>query len=156
MAPMLSLWLAGIGCIMGCEGVLGSAIQPGTSGIQPPAHSTNDVVSGDACASDSSHHCCKKRTSKAEPQTERHSSATTVRPMTDRSSSEVGGRCPLAVSRAVVLAKKLQAKDLDTSPAFGQSIIPANGFLEQTTSLSKPPRLPNRGHTYLRCCVFLI
>jgi hypothetical protein len=152
---MLSLWIAGIGCIMGCEGLLGAAIQPGSSGIQPPAHATNEVVSGDACASDTSHHCCKKQT-KVERQTEDQRSATAARTMTYRSSSEVGGRCPLAVSRAVVLAKKFQGKDVHASPAFGQSIIPANGFLEQTTSLSIPPRLPNRGHTYLRCCVFLI
>jgi hypothetical protein len=35
-------------------------------------------------------------------------------------------------------------------------VLPAFLNQQETSSLSAPLRLPNRGHTYLHCCAFLI
>jgi hypothetical protein len=63
--------------------------------------------------------------------------------------------CPLAVNATAALAK--------ARPDQASSALPltrANDTLphlqERTAILSPPLVLPNRGHTYLRCCVFLI
>jgi len=62
--------------------------------------------------------------------------------------------CPMAVNASAALSK---AQNDDTSvallPAAGELLSPAT---EQLRALAPPLRLPNRGHTYLRCCVFLI
>jgi len=63
--------------------------------------------------------------------------------------------CPLSVGKAAIAAK-IRNNEVAAGPVVENSILPAENFLEQTASLSTPPRLPNRGHTYLRCCVFLI
>jgi hypothetical protein len=63
--------------------------------------------------------------------------------------------CPLAVNSAAALSKaKPDLSRLSLTPPIAGYALPGNRA--QTTALSTPLRLPNRGHTYLRCCVFLI
>jgi hypothetical protein len=63
--------------------------------------------------------------------------------------------CPLAVNATAALSK---ARPDDT----GGDLLPSHtthSFTfckEQLTALTPPSLPPNRGHTYLRCCVFLI
>src|SRR6267143_385558 len=150
----LSLWVAGAGCLLGCEGMMTAAASENAGVAHHAAGDLNLVVSGDACASAKSHDCCAKRNHRAQPkaQPEEKQAATLIE--TDPSSSEMTA-CPLAMARTAVAAKN--AGD-ETSSAT--TVAPANlsslNLLEQTGPLVNQVRLPNRGHTYLRCCSFLI
>jgi hypothetical protein len=64
--------------------------------------------------------------------------------------------CPLAVNASAALSKaRPDLSNLSLTPARVTDSLPNKP--EQTVALSSSPlRLPNRGHTYLRCCVFLI
>ena len=62
--------------------------------------------------------------------------------------------CPFAISRALSVAK---LRDGQMSATAGLSPIPpVQAVREQKLVLSAISPLPNRGHTYLRCCSFLI
>jgi hypothetical protein len=63
--------------------------------------------------------------------------------------------CPLAVNATAALSKARP----DESGADLPLTRAADNFSdvqEQLTALTPPSLLPNRGHTYLRCCVLLI
>ncbi len=153
LAPMLSLWVAGVGCMLGCEGMVAVATDKSAATTQHSEHIPTIVASGHACASNKTHDCCNKR--RPESKTKARS-GTPDRPLitSERPSSGMMN-CPLAVSRAAVVTKA-QGGDTSASPALARSTLPAQSSLEQIAPLSTPLRLPNRGHTYLRCCVFLI
>lgn len=158
LATTLSLWVAGAGCILGCEGMIASAASGG--GIEATHHSDKGqtvVASGDACSSgeaSKSHDCCKKSPDSVTPATPTKSSNASLLELSGSSSGAMNG-CPLAVSRASVVAKTRET-DLNSAPALAQSVLPELESAERTAPLSSPLHLPNRGHTYLRCCVFLI
>jgi hypothetical protein len=158
LAPLLSLWIAGAGCMFGCE-VMAASTAPGSS---PEKHSSHHsgrkatiVASGDACSSSSSHSCCAKSASETQRPIKRASNSDTTLLTVGGSSSGMMKGCPLAVSRAAIAAKT-RDNEVAAAPALAHSALPAENFLEQTAPLSTPLRLPNRGHTYLHCCVFLI
>lgn len=156
LASMLSLWVAGAGCMLGCEGMASTAAaSPGRNGGQHSGHKSKIVAFGHACSSGKSHDCCKQTASEVKPNARRPSSAGTIASAHDRTSSGMMKSCPLALSRAAVVTKA-RGDDSSVSPTLAHSTLPSENFLEQTASLSIPLRLPNRGHTYLRCCVFLI
>ena len=156
LATSLSLWVAGAGCILGCEGMLASAANGGTN----ETHHSEDqtvVASGHACSSGEakkSHDCCKKSAESVKPATPTNNSNAALFELSGSSSGAMNG-CPLAVSRASVVAKTRE-NDFKSATAPAQSILPDLNSAERTAPLSAPLRLPNRGHTYLRCCVFLI
>jgi hypothetical protein len=157
LAPMLSLWLAGAGCMMGCEGMVAAAATVPSS--NPENHSGHPdrkatiVAPGHACSS-GSHSCCAKT---GETKTEENGSSNedTTLITLGGSSSGMMKDCPLAMSRAVIAAK-IRNNEVAAAPAIAHSILPAENLLERTSPISPPTRLLNRGHTYLRCCVFLI
>jgi hypothetical protein len=167
LAPILSLWIAGAGCMLGCEGMVAAAATvPGSGQERHSVHHSEPkatlVASGHACSSNGSHSCCGKNS------TEPKSAAKHTRKSAAKQSSKldealvtVGGSssgmvsCPLAVSRAAIAAK-IRTSDVAAAPVPAHSILPPGNVQEQTAFLSKPLRLPNRGHTYLHCCVFLI
>ncbi len=126
------------------------------------------IVSGEACASSGSHDCCAKKKAEAASRTQKAktqkagsrpplklatllSQAESLKPVP----SSGGRECPLALSRAVAIAKKDDNQNLATPVAVAVA-TPAQVPIEQHAALSRAARLPNRGHTYLRCCVFLI
>ena len=167
LALAVAFWMAGAGCMLGCENMATAAA---ATSIESPA-SSPIVASGEACASRHSHDCCAKRGA--------HSSAkVTAKPASDKLQFVADSRkkipdeahdklesleqsptsmmnCPLAVNAAAVLSK---AGSDQSSVALAPSIAIASlsNSPEQTTAFARPLRLPNRGHTYLRCCVFLI
>ena len=152
VAPALSLWVAGAGCMFGCERMVAAAPNPNSSATTHSRHEPTIVASGHACSSSKSHDCCNKNSAAEDSTPSRDSSADTL--ITSyRSSSELT-RCPLAVSRALIVAKA-QGGDL-TAPMVESSSLPSDDLRAQTAPLSPQLRLPNRGHTYLRCCSFLI
>ena len=134
------------------------------------------VAAGDSCSSTHSHDCCAKRAvhhaskstakiivkpavklasqSAISFQTQAMTYAPSLGPDFSATSSMMMD-CPLAMNATAALSKARQ--DLSshslTSASAGESF---SNNPERTAALSSPLRLPNRGHTYLRCCVFLI
>jgi hypothetical protein len=156
LAPALSLWVAGAGCMLACEGLVASAATLITAAASTSEEGSQIVASGHACSSGEmakSHDCCKGAP-KAEADTRREPHEIAFPAATESQSRTMNG-CPLAVSRAAVVSKT-RTGDASDSTVPAQSLIQSNITLEQTAPLSPPLRLPNRGHTYLRCCVFLI
>ena len=168
LALTVALWMAGAGCLLGCENMV-SAAAHGSESAAVSSHAGNSltiVAAGDACASMQSHGCCARRgakpaahsPSKSAPKPAAESKTAAVTSVA--SGVELGTTssrmmdCPLAVNASAALSK---AKP-DTSRAAlaqtqGGAPLPLR---EHPTALSPPLLLPNRGHTYLRCCVFLI
>ncbi len=155
LALTVAFWMAGAGCMLGCEGMVASA----KSEAATPTGSVPVIVSGEACASKPGHDCCAKRglkrtAAQAEVSANPQSAISAITINLSGTSSPMMD-CPLAVNATAVLSK---AKQDQSSAALllarTDSSIPS--LHEQATALSPPFRLPNRGHTYLRCCVFLI
>ncbi len=160
LAPVLSLWIAGAGCMMGCEGMVAAAA-PAPSSISEERsghHSGQNatiVASGQGCSSGGSHGCCAKNPGETKPAAERTITSDSTQIMGSGSSSGMMKDCPLAVGRATIPAK-IRINEVAAAPVPANPSLPAENSLEQSAPLSTPLRLPNRGHTYLRCCVFLI
>lgn len=156
---VLSFWIAGAGCMFGCQNMLAVA----ATSHEPAGHESDlaTIVSGEACASSGSHDCCAKKKVEAEPKNTGTRPSLKLATLLSQSQSlnpvpSSGGReCPLALSRAVVIAKKNDNQHL-VGPVSVAVATAAPVPIEQHVALSRATRLPNRGHTYLRCCVFLI
>ena len=151
--------------MLGCEGMVAAAAgsdQQASTALHS-AQAVTIVASGHACSSgtssshqiNTSHSCCKKDSPEVKPKALRSSTGFATMVQSDSSSSDMMKDCPLAGSKIAVV-KKNRNTETDPSPVVSHSYLSAQTFLEQTTPLSSSPRLPNRGHTYLRCCVFLI
>ncbi len=154
LALAVALWMAGAGCLLGCENGIAAA----STNAAQPAESQAVVISGTACAAHSAgaKHAAKSSRSKANnhSKTTRRSSASAETLAFGASRSSMMD-CPLAVNATAALSKA----GPDTAKvglALTNVSEPLLNSLEQRTTLSRPLRLPNRGHTYLRCCVFLI
>ena len=157
LALAVAFWMAGGGCMLGCENMVTAAAGSETTS---PANSLTTVASGEACASTRSHDCCaghgakRASSSSAKSATREMTSATAAMAELGATSTPMMD-CPLAVNATAALSKAKQ--DQSTTALL---LTRANGSIpnlrEQATALSAPPRLPNRGHTYLYCCVFLI
>jgi hypothetical protein len=112
-------------------------------------------ATGHACSATGSHNCCSKKAVEPKPEPKRVSNSKTNLDTVGGSSSGMMQGCPLALGKAT-LAAKIRENESAAAPIVSHSILRADDLLEQTSPLSPPARLPNRGHTYLRCCVFLI
>src|SRR5687768_3117990 len=149
LATSLSLWVAGAGCILGCEGMIASAASGGS--IESTHHSEQGptvVASGHACSSGEAkkaHDCCKKNAVKAKPAKPLKNVDVKLFELSGSSSGAMNS-CPLAVSRASAVAKTRES-DSNSAPVATQSILPGLNSAELTAPLSSPLRLPNRGHT---------
>jgi hypothetical protein len=184
LALAVALWMAGAGCLLGCERMTVAASRE----TAPPAVAAGVVVAGEACASTSmstsmqSHDCCARRShaaSKAVAKTRSSSYQSqfetvsrrqipaetkenlTVIENTSSRELELGATfptmmdCPLVVNATAVLSKAGADDSTIALRTSGES-DPLTNLTEQTNVQGRPLRLPNRGHTYLRCCVFLI
>ena len=157
----LAFWLAGAGCLLGCEGVAAAAPDQSHGSSSDSQKASTLVVEGDACASTASHSCCrrKSRASASHPTApappaqkviERDSSTTRL----NESSTSGMKACPFAISRALSVVKVRDGQVSATAASF--QALPHLGVREQKHALSTLSPLPNRGHTYLHCCSFLI
>ena len=166
LALTVAFWMAGAGCMLGCENMVSAA---NSTEVASPASSPAIVVTGEACASMHSHDCCAKRNA--------HSAAKAVAKSTSEKHhivAESGKKfpddslfaglgatfpsmmeCPLAVNAAAVLSKAGPDQSNVALPSSSESPSLSNPP-EQTSAFARPLRLPNRGHTYLHCCSFLI
>jgi hypothetical protein len=147
LATSLSFWIAGAGCLLGCEGMTAAAERPLSA-------SANLVVSGDVCSSGESHHCCSRQKTSAQLSHPRPEPLTHKRFGGNLPSSGMH-QCPFAVSRSLVTAKSDGGNSSALQPIavtqFSVQPVAAPHLL-----LVDTPRPASRGHTYLRCCVFLI
>lgn len=163
LAFAVALWMAGAGCLLGCENNVASATTGGDHHAKPSAL----VASGEVCAAHgaSAKRAANSNTAKHNVKSFNSNSAATPANATDsfgntQALAVAGGsssmmNCPLAVNATAALSKS-GPDNVDGSFAVAKaSELPADS-LEQVIPFARPPRLPNRGHTYLRCCVFLI
>ena len=162
LVSILSLWIAGAGCMFGCQNMIAAA---GTgSNASAVEHGLAAIVSGEACAAKGSHDCCAQKKAETKAKTQNANTRVSLKLATQLSQSESlkprrssGMReCPLALSRAVAITKATDSKQFADSIATTLTRPVVADSPEQHTALSPIGRLPNRGHTYLRCCVFLI
>jgi hypothetical protein len=168
LALAVAFWMAGAGCMLGCENMVAAS-----SATSSPVSSPTTIAAGEACPSMHAHDCCARHNAKAVRSRNPKSLSSTTKSLS--SAFEVAREltasapalvefdgtstsmmdCPLAVNASAALSKAKQDQSSIALP-----LTRANGSIpdlsEQTTPLSPPSRLPNRGHTYLRCCVFLI
>lgn len=159
---ILAFWIAGAGCLLGCEGMAAAAPAEDLKLTSTSNHSSALIVEGDACASTEGHSCCRKKSrasrkqSTAVPAAEVSQRAERDLTSTRLNESSTSGMkaCPFAISRALSVAK---LRDGPMSATTGLSpILPTQAVREQKLALSTISPLPNRGHTYLHCCSFLI
>jgi hypothetical protein len=162
LVSILSLWIAGAGCMFGCQNMIAAAST--SSNASAGEHGLAAIVSGEACASNDSHDCCAQKKTAAKAKTQNANTRVSLKLATLLSQSESlkpspssGMReCPLALSRAVAITKATDSKQFADSIATALTRPVVADSPEQHIALSPLARLPNRGHTYLRCCVFLI
>lgn len=163
LALAVAFWMAGAGCMLGCENMASAA--PSTE-IASPADSPAIVVTGEACASMQSHDCCAKRNAHsagkpvAKPTSDKRQSVADSGKIPFDSAALVGifpsmMECPLAVNASAVLSKARPDQSNVALPSRSERASLSNPP-EQTSAFARPLRLPNRGHTYLHCCSFLI
>ena len=150
----LAFWVAGAGCLLGCKGMAAAAASQGSGAEHHAADDVNLVVSRDACASAKSHDCCAKKQQNVQRKANSSEKQAATLFQTESSSSGMSA-CPLAMGRTAVAAKNGSHEESGTTTVAGSHLSIEN-FAELTAPLAKQVRLPNRGHTYLRCCSFLI
>ena len=153
--------------MLGCQNMTAFAATP-----EPLETLSSDhlamIVSGDACASTQSHDCCAKKQAEAKTRKPLASAKSTVKPSLQTAAlmsqtvalspeplSDVT-ECPLALSRAVAVSKTSSSKEVVPLVASPLAAHAVENSRERQHSLFPLSRLPNLGHTYLRCCVFLI
>lgn len=167
LALTVALWMAGAGCLLGCENI--TVVEASKEAMSPaspsqPANVSILVVSGDACAAMHSHDCCAGRAARSAAKSAAPSkSAANSNPATLVSSVVVGlgapspamMDCPLSVNATAALSKASPDQLRGALPLTPPNSTPPH-VQEHTMALTPPLVLPNRGHTYLRCCVFLI
>lgn len=130
-AATLVLWLAGLGCFLGCE--------MGASAADDGEH--NSAAQADSCPAFTGHDCCHKVESK--------DGAATLR----QTPTEMRC-CPLA-NQSADAARKAKISPLAPAEAASEiTVTPrAQGF---TPQYARRLQVPDRGSTHLRHCVFLI
>lgn len=147
LVPLLAVWVAGAGCLFGCE-IMAAGHDSGPGSVQK----LSTIVSGEVCASSKSHDCCAKSRNKASAHDGPSESGAPV--VLPNGSSGSMLRCPLAVNTTAIITK-VGFKDA-TATVETFYVTPPQKPVELSTSRSTPLHLPDREHTYLRCCSFLI
>ncbi len=127
---MLVLWLAGLGCLIGCE----------TSMAAEDKANSQTAAEAESCAVSSEHDCCRKVDDTANVD---------IIPL----ATNINCFQPSGISADP--ARKITAHDLTN--VVVQSGLPLLPELRVSTPTPlHRSRLPDRGGTRLRCCVFLI
>lgn len=161
LALSLSLvfWVSGAGCLIGCENMVKAAVNE--AAVSPRGGAT--VVAGKSCAHAADHSCCAKhratslrqstgRASKPALQLTTQTNQAVLLPLSDGTMN----MCPLAMN-AAALATTARADDsMSTVTLSPVELSVADTGQTAAASSLRPSRFSNRGHTYLRYCVFLI
>ncbi|MEP6819236.1 MAG: hypothetical protein ABJA18_06860 [bacterium] len=154
LALAVGLWMAGAGCMLGCENLMTAAA---SNEVASSTSSSIIVAAGGACASMHSDDSCPKHRAHSVAKTTAHSNSITTSANAPELAATPGTMmdCPLAVNATAALTKVGSDQTSIALPSSSERSPLANSP-EQTSAFTRPLRLPNRGHTYLRCCTFLI
>ena len=129
----LVLWLAGVGCFLGCEMSVSAA----------PFAKSNASEVADSCPM-ASHDCCQKDKSDGTQSVD-----------TKHRHSDAPSCCPLTSQSVADPARKARSADAPLA-SVGSGLLFASNVNPTPTLSSPKPLVSNKGSTYLRCCVFLI
>ena len=161
LALSVSIWLAG-GCLFGCGNmaiaakITAETNQPAIEGESCHAiHSQAGRAQVSHAQAARSHDCCAKPKPKAAKQ--RQVNVNLKQTLAGVSSLPPGGmsECPLMIGATAAVSKSSSnSPDLVGTTAMAVSLPVSDPQLIHKHSFD--PFLPNRGPTYLRCCVFLI
>jgi len=135
VAVALVLWLGGTACLLGCEAGVSVAT------VDSPQAST----SAESCPLSAGRDCCHR----AEGGRDEASVGT------QSSSPDAMMCCPLAGHSAVAAGKSSVADAPVAALGIGET-LPASSGKTLATTPAGGLCIPDRGGTYLRCCVFLI
>ena len=131
---VLVLWLAGVGCIIGCEMNVAAA----------PKDESQSTSESESCPAFSDHDCCQK--------TGGSDGAATIGLLPQNTTND--SCCPLTGLSADP-ARKVSGSDAPLAvTGSGLSVTPDTRI--STLLRAYRPKVPDRGSTHLRCCVFLI
>ena len=153
----LVLWLAGAGCLMGCE--IAAAAGRDASTHDTPTHdaATHETASAESCPMHSGGgDCCHK----AKRRNVRRDAETTRALTTPGTPAPTGNLpdvscCPLA-NRVADAARKVRVSDAPRA-VESRGLTAALDKAERPAELyAQKPQVRDRGSTHLRCCVFLI
>jgi hypothetical protein len=135
----LAIWLGGAACLFGCE------ISASAANNDERVASSNQAAPACSSASSSEHGCCHQTESEAEQSLEE--------PIP--SSSSRMACCPLSAQPAITVSKTRveNAAALTLTP---YRLLPKLDDRTYTACSTGRILIPDRGSTYLRCCVFLI
>lgn len=145
LTVIVSVWMAG-GCLFGCS-TMSMGAEPGFAGTD----GWPTIEAGESCHAARAHDCCanKKPNKRLAKRSNQHKLPALL-PMPLEMKD-----CPLAVN-----ATAATAKNGAHVPAPSRIPVASLPQFELTTEESNQffllSYLPNRGPTYLRCCVFLI
>jgi hypothetical protein len=137
-ALLLMFWMAGLGCVIGCE----MSIAAGTPKEEEAAAAAAIAESADSCPM-ASRDCCQKAEedgAESVETTPKHTGAPSCCPLTEQ------------VADA---ARKVSNADVPLAEAGSPLSLTSNSNPPSKLSFQKPPVM-NKGSTHLRCCVFLI
>lgn len=133
-ALALVLWLGGVGCLIGCEIEVSAA-------TAAPAQAPSPATS---CPAFSGPACCHK------PQGESGQAAAQIAPQ----SAGAMSCCPLSGQSAAIANKP--RVDSSALALTASSALPLSRIKILAVRPAGRLLVPDRGGTYLRCCVFLI
>ena len=150
LAISVSVWLAG-GCLFGC----------GATAMAADV-SSEAAVEGESCHAPGSHDCCAKPSAKPSAKPAKQTKINVrVNPNSNEKLAGVSslprrmGDCPLMIGATAVVSKSSSSSpELIAATTEPLPLAVTDAGLPQRHVVD--PFLPNRGPTYLRCCVFLI
>jgi hypothetical protein len=146
VTPVLVLWMAGTGCILGCGS--GQAAESRHS-----AYRSAGIDSPSECSAGVTHDCCAgKKRARDSYFGLNHAPPQDVLAITDQPTDGLR-RCPMGLNSSTV-ASQIRTPEMVATPA--QPLFQSSGLGEQLIRLSHQLPILNRGGTHLRCCVFLI
>jgi len=149
LAVCVSVWLAG-GCLLGCGNMAMAA--------ESDAQSGQTAIKGASCHVAQAHHCCSKAPARQTRHANQKRTDSTLTESFLALSTMPRGMmtdCPLAMRGTAITAKaSSNAPDADRPASAELRLSNSSGELPQKHVIA--PLVPNRGPTYLRCCVFLI
>ncbi|MGH9903320.1 MAG: hypothetical protein ACRD68_16055 [Pyrinomonadaceae bacterium] len=134
-ALTLVLWLGGVACLIGCEIKVSAAVPQ-----------TPDAA--ESCPAFGGHDCCPQ--SKGD-RAERDAASVNTLPQGHNNPS----CCPL-YGLPSDPARKISSADAPLALDGGGPSLPAPDAHKTSVRSAGTQRVPDRGGTYLRCCVFLI
>jgi hypothetical protein len=145
LAFAISMWMAGGGCMFGCTTPVNAATKSDSSTSH---HAAPKSETGKSC------HAVKQANHKS---SKHHSGQKQLESLAIplASSSESGRECPLAANATTAGAKSsgsLVDRDFSVVDVLRYAEVRSESVQHYLARLHRP----NRGPTYLRCCVFLI